>query len=110
MTVFTYDDQGRQTSARCRWAWQLGADPDDRRAEFPQRSLAGRGRRRRRPPGGEVLLRRRRRVAAYLADAADGGLTDVDEAVKYGYDAFGRQVQVIQDGDGDFTTAGDQRA
>ncbi len=47
--------------------------------------------------------------ADYPADAEDGSLTAADEAVRYGYDAFGRQVEVIQDGDGNLTTTADQR-
>ncbi len=110
VTVFTYDDQGRQTSRTLPLGVATPADPDDfvERSFHSDRSLAaavaGGGR-----LAGKYFYGGASAVAAYLADAADGSLTDVDEAVKYGYDAFGRQVQVIQDGDGDFTTAGDQR-
>jgi RHS repeat-associated protein len=47
--------------------------------------------------------------ATYLTDAADGSLSDAQEMVGYRYDAFGRQMHAVQDGDGDLATTGDQR-
>jgi len=45
-------------------------------------------------------------VADYLADAADGTLTQADDATTYTYDAQGRTVQVVQDTDQRVVTNG----
>lgn len=37
-------------------------------------------------------------------DATGGSISDADEMVAYVYDAFGRQIKVVQDRDGNLTT------
>ena len=117
-TRFTYDDLGRETSRTLPIGVETTGDPDDFIEEESYDELGrldyevsfegvvtsytyddSQG------AGGRLVQMQ------YFDDltAYNGGAGTPSEVVAYAYDAFGRQVGVIQDADGDLGTTADQR-